>query len=162
MESADLIEQVKTLFEGISDRMEVPEIQANRIDVYIRPEDLLTAVRALKKNDWGYLITISAYDTVDDAGVPQIGMLYHFAEENVICSIRLFLPYDQRVIQSICPIIPSATIYERECMELFGIDIQNTADRSKLLLPDDWPDGVYPMLKSFTGLQENKPEEKAV
>ena len=161
METLDLIEQINTIFDGIAKSIEVPENQPNRVDVFIEADDLLKSVSALKKNDWGYLITISAYDTVGADDEPLIGMAYHFAEEQVICSIRFFLPHSQRVIQSICPIIPSATIYERECMEMYGIDIQNTADRSKLLLPDDWPDGIYPMLKSFTGLPDKNVVGKA-
>lgn len=161
METLELIEQVITIYEGIAKSIETPVNQSNRVDVFIEPDDLLEAISALKKNDWGYLITISAYDTIGDAGEPLVGMAYHFAEEQVICSLRFFLPHNHRVVQSICPIIPSATIYERECMEMYGIDIQNTPDRSKLLLPDDWPDGVYPMFKSFTGLPDTNAVGKA-
>jgi Ni,Fe-hydrogenase III component G len=161
METVELIEKVKTLYERTAKSIETPENQSNRVDVFIEPDNLLEAVSALKKNERWYLIAISAYDTIGDAGEPLIGMVYHFAEEQVICSLRFFLPHNHRVVQSICPIIPSATIYERECMEMYGIDIQNTPDRSKLLLPDDWPDGIYPMFKSFTGLPDSNVVGKA-
>jgi Ni,Fe-hydrogenase III component G len=34
--------------------------------------------------------------------------------------------------------------------------VVGTPDPGKLLLPDDWPDGVYPLRKSFTGLETPK------
>jgi len=60
--------------------------------------------------------------------------------------------YHDAKVPSICHIIPSATLYERELMEMFGITVEGTPDTGKLLLPDDWPDGVYPLRKSFKGL----------
>jgi len=57
-------------------------------------------------------------------------------------------------------LIPSATIYEREAIELFGFDLVNTPSTDRLVLPDSWPDGVYPMRKSFTSLQPEEIEKK--
>jgi len=67
--------------------------------------------------------------------------------------VRVLLPYSQAAIPSICSVLPAASLYERELMEMFGIDVQGTPVTQKLLLPDDWPDGVYPLRKSFTGFQ---------
>jgi Ni,Fe-hydrogenase III component G len=39
-------------------------------------------------------------------------------------------------------------------MELFGFDLLNTPNTEKLVLPDSWPEGVYPLRKSFTNLQD--------
>lgn len=103
MENQDLINQVQEMFTDLASIIDVPAIQSNRVDVYIKAEDLLIATEKLRTNDWGYLITISAYDTIDDAGNPQIGLIYHFGEEGVICSLRLFLPHSERVIESILP-----------------------------------------------------------
>ena len=37
---------------------------------------------------------------------------------------------------------------------MFGMTITGTPNTEKLLLPDDWPDGVYPLRKSFHGFPE--------
>jgi Ni,Fe-hydrogenase III component G len=78
-------------------------------------------------------------------------VLYHFCHGAAMGTLRLTLPYSHPVILSICDLIPSAVIFERETIELFGVEIVDTPSREHLLLPDDWPDGVYPMRKSFTG-----------
>ncbi|MHB8135865.1 MAG: NADH-quinone oxidoreductase subunit C [Anaerolineaceae bacterium] len=136
-----------------------PEI--NRIDIWIKPEDLKPAVLALIENHWGYLITITGLDhspVIDDEGVTvtegTIEGLYHFAEESVIITIRVKVNYGSPKIYSICDIIPSATLYEREFIELFGVEIIDTPDTSHLVLPDGWPEKVYPLRKSFSGLTE--------
>ena len=36
---------------------------------------------------------------------------------------------------------------------MFGVDLLGTPDSDHLLLPDEWPNGVYPLRKSFTGLK---------
>ncbi len=155
MDVTAILNQAENYLAATSQKTVYAENQPNRVDVFIAPQDIKKAVRALYDHDWGYLITISAYDTTDENGTPQIGLIYHFAEQGAICNIRTFLPHTDRVIDTICDIIASATVYERECRELFGIEIIGTPDKSKLLLPDDWPDGVYPMLKSFTGLSDD-------
>lgn len=160
MDTKSLMNQAENYLSGISEKVIYPENQANRIDIYVASKDIKKAVKALFDHNWGYLITISAYDTTDENGTSQIGLVYHFGEGSAICSIRVFLPHTDRVIDSICDIIASATVYERECKELFGIDIVGTPDKSKLLLPENWPDGVYPMLKSFTGLSEDGKRQK--
>jgi Ni,Fe-hydrogenase III component G len=48
--------------------------------------------------------------------------------------------------------VPTATLYERELQEMFGFVVAGTPDSGRLLLPDDWPDCVYPLRKSFKGL----------
>ncbi len=147
---------------------ETTQPEGHRINVLVDSKDLLPAVKALVDNRWGYLSTITAMDmpaykevdgvktAVEDGS--QIELLYHFSEGAAVLSIKVLVSYQHPVVDSICGLIPSASLYEREVMEMLGVDITNTPDRSKLLLPDQWPDGVYPLRKSFTGL---KREEKA-
>ncbi len=152
MNNQALLDEAEKLLKPFSIRIDTPANQSNRIDFYIKPDDIKSAVRTLYEAQWGYLITISAYDSIDESGTPIIGLVYHFANESVLVSIRFSIPHTNRTIDTICDIIPSATLYERECMELFGIEIKGTPNKDKLILPDDWPDGVYPLWKSFKGL----------
>jgi Ni,Fe-hydrogenase III component G len=55
-----------------------------------------------------------------------------------------------------------ATLYERELIEMFGITIEGTPNTDKLLLPDDWPAGVYPLRKEFTGFATKPAEGEGV
>ena len=53
-------------------------------------------------------------------------------------------------VPSLTAIIPSARgFFERELSEMFGVGSTGLRTRERLFLPDDWPDGVYPLRKDF-------------
>jgi Ni,Fe-hydrogenase III component G len=138
----------------------------NRLDVYLSRDDLLESVKELTQARWGYLSAISGVDIVppDTEGEKQEGhleVLYHFCNSAAVLSLRIDVPYSDAQVSSVCGIIPSATIYERELIELFGITVVDTPVPDHLLLPDDWPDGVYPLRKSFTGFNTPKAAEES-
>ena len=132
----------------------------NRMDVWVKPEHLKSCIKALVDEKWGYLITITgldnpAQDLDDDGEIDIAGMiegLYHFASSDSILTIRVKVPYDKPVLDTICDLLPSSTLYEREFMELFGVDIVGTPNTDHLILPDGWPEEVYPLRKSFSGI----------
>lgn len=155
----ELLSAGESLLSGLTQNIIRPE--ENRANIEVVPDYLVEAVRILVDNGWGYLMTITGKDIPpvhgEDGQVLATGMimgLYHFANESAIISLQVQVPYENPIIPSICSVIPSATIYEREFMELFGVQLEGTPDHSRLVLPDDWPDGVYPLRKSFTSLQE--------
>lgn len=134
-----------------------------KLDISINPENLKESVKILIDKKWGYLIAITGLDIapiLDEKGeVSEEGKiegLYHFGRGPVVFTLRVRVPYSNAKIDSICEIIPSATIYEREFIELFGVEILGTPDKTHLILPDCWPENVYPLRKSFSGLNVEK------
>jgi NADH:ubiquinone oxidoreductase subunit C len=145
--------------------------EGRRLDVVMTPDHLVPAVKALLDSRWGYLATITGLDhpwpktppkgpTAPTPEFPADGpledrleALYHFVSGPVIATLRVSVPYSHARVPSICHLVPTATLYERELQEMFGIVVENTPVTDRLLLPDDWPEGVYPLRKSFTGLQ---------
>jgi NADH:ubiquinone oxidoreductase subunit C len=117
------------------------------LDISVTADELLTVIKTLLDNDWGYLATVTGIDLGVDAG--QIEVLYHFCHGAAVVTLSVKLPRENPVIPSICGIIPSASFYERELLEMLGITITNTPNTDHLFLPDNWPDGVYPLRKDF-------------
>ncbi len=75
-------------------------------------------------------------------------ILYHFIIEdiNLLISFRVKLDKKKALeIDSITNIIEGANWVEREIHELLGINFKGHPDLRKLLLPDEWPEGVYPL-----------------
>jgi Ni,Fe-hydrogenase III component G len=141
--------------------------EANRLDIVIKPADIIPAVKALLVDGhWGYLSAITGLDhpetredevTKEKIVIPEKGnleLLYHFALGAAITTLRTEIPYDDPRIDSICGVISSAQLYEREAAELLGVDFIGAPNTDHLVLPDDWPAGVYPLRKSFTGLEK--------
>lgn len=113
-----------------------------RLDVTITTDDLIAAVQHLVNAEWGYLSTITGLDHAD-----TLEVLYHFCAGGDILTLRVALDRDHPVVPSLCGLIPSAVLQERELHEMFGIDVTDIPDDSRLLLPDDWPQAVYPLRK---------------
>lgn len=130
--------------------------EANRMDVVIAPEYLKVAVRALTSAHWGYFAALTGLDLPAPAGgttEAHIEGLYHFCEGAAVLTLRVRVPYSKAQVDTLCDIIPSAILYEREFGEMFGVSVRNTDMTTHLLLADDWPEGVYPMRKSFVELK---------
>ncbi len=160
-----LLQSVESLLQPWTVSTSRPE--ENRLDVVIDRDNLHVVVQALKIAKWGNLPTITGLDCPAPAategetvGEGHLEALYHFCNGQAVVTLRVSLPYDDPTLSTICDLLPYATLYERELMELFGVRIQNTPDTSRLVLPDDWPDGIYPLRKAFTGFAAPAAEEK--
>ncbi len=78
-------------------------------------------------------------------------ILYHFTDEdiNLLISLRVKLPKDKLEIDSLAPVFEGANWIEREMHELLGITFKGHPDMRRLLLPDEWPEGVYPLRADY-------------
>lgn len=81
----------------------------------------------------------------------HIEILYHFIIEdiNLLISLRVKLPRSKPEIDSLAPAIEATNWIEREMYELLGINFKGHPDLRKLLLSDDWPEGVYPLRQDY-------------
>lgn len=171
MDTQQLLEGAEKILSDYSLAVTRPE--QNRIDVIIPRDRLFSAAEALENSGWGYLSAITGLDHsatsvvkseekqwqhVDD-GSGQTGfgyagsleVLYHFCSFAAVTTLRVQMSHEHPSVPSICDLIPSATLYERELIEMFGIQVIGTPNTDHLLLPDDWPADVYPLRKDFTG-----------
>ncbi len=141
----------------------------------VSADDLLKAAGELLDLDPYYLSTITGLDNlkpvnpnapapaaVEGAAPPDDSLeaLYHFSCKAAVVTLRVKVPRAAPRIPSICSLIPSATLYEREVMDMFGIEFIGTPNTDRLLLSDDWPKGVHPLRKDFTGLPAKKAQKK--
>ncbi len=115
------------------------------IDIY--PKDIKDFVRYMFKDLSCRFDTASGVDDFD-----SLEILYHFSHDpsGITISLRAILKDKQDPhIDTITDITRSAWWIERELHELFGIEFNGNSDLRPLLLPDDWPKGVYPLRKDF-------------
>jgi NADH:ubiquinone oxidoreductase subunit C len=156
MTSADtptILESGKELLASWTLKAEMPE--ANRLDIYIAPESLVESTRVIIAQGGWHLSAITGLDVpMSEESDGAIEVLYHFCKGAAVITLRLLVSYGMPEVASICGVIPSANLYERELIEMFGVLIDDTPVHGKLLLPDDWPDYVYPLRKSFKGLDQ--------
>jgi NADH-quinone oxidoreductase subunit D len=53
-------------------------------------------------------------------------------------------------VPSLCAVVPSALIFEREIAETLGVRVQGLPDNKRQFLSDDWPEDLYPLRKDFS------------
>src|SRR6266566_4054815 len=61
--------------------------------------------------------------------------------------LRVRLPGESPVIESVVPVWPTANWHEREIFDLFGMRFEGHPDLRRMLMPDDWEG--YPLRKDY-------------
>jgi len=91
-------------------------------------------------------------------------ILYHFTLQdlNLLISLRVKLDKKKPEIESLVPLMKGANWIEREMHELLGINFKGHPELNKLLLPDDWPDGVYPLRCDYKEWDKNAIRDRGV
>jgi Ni,Fe-hydrogenase III component G len=148
-----------------------------RLDVRVTADNLIKAAKIMLDLDRFYLSTITGLDNLKPsnpnapaptavegaASTPvddSLEALYHFSCKTTVVTLRVKVPRMAPTLPSICGLIPSATLYEREAMDMFGFEFIGTPNTDRLLLSDDWPKGVHPLRKDFAGLPAKTVKEK--
>ncbi|WP_099209350.1 NADH-quinone oxidoreductase subunit C [Thermococcus henrietii] len=95
------------------------------------------------EQDWG-----------DDLGFLSHLVIYYDDAPAVSLLIDVHAPKDDPTLPDISDIFPIALQFEREGMEMVGIDFENAPDKRRLFLPDDFPEGIYPLRLDDKGVPE--------
>lgn len=108
-------------------------------------EGLLDAVRFLHETMGARFLISAGVDHRTDQGVFELVNWFAFDPERKLLLLRTEIdPADPRV-DSITPIIPGAGWSEREMRDMLGVVPEGHPDPRRLVLPDDWPDDLYPL-----------------
>ncbi|NOZ88637.1 MAG: NADH-quinone oxidoreductase subunit C, partial [Crenarchaeota archaeon] len=81
-----------------------------------------------------------------------IRVVYHFTSSrspSSLVALEVEVPRGEPRLPSISDVYPAAELQEREQREMLGVEFEGLRDRRHLLLPEDWPEGVYPLRKDF-------------
>jgi membrane-bound hydrogenase subunit beta len=150
MSDIEIVESLKRDLGGKA--LEIANPDRRRIFLKVAPADLVAAATLLRdRYGAAHLSTISGVDLGE-----SFELLYHFASTAAVLTVRTEIPKSAPCVASICPVIPGAVLYERELQEMFGIAVDGIPDGRRLNLPDDWPDGQYPLRKDWKHV---RPEE---
>jgi len=141
-------EILKNLKDEFGDKvLKVYKKSEKRAYVDIDPKDIVDFTRYIFKD---LALRFNIASGVDEFN--GIEILYHFSSDasGLVVSIRVLLKdKNDPHIDTITSVTRAAWWIEREIHELFGVEFDGNPDLRPLLLPDDWPKGVYPLRKDF-------------
>jgi formate hydrogenlyase subunit 5 len=93
----------------------------------------------------------------------NIGVYYHVRTSNAFLTIKAEVPKENPKIQTITDIIPGAVFHEMEVADLLGAVFEGHPSPGRLVLSENWPEGVYPLRKDVKAneikLNPSPPEE---
>ena len=96
-----------------------------------------------------------------DLGI-NLGVLYHIRTSNAFLTIKTEVPKGNPKIATITDIIPGAVFHEMEVTDLLGVIFEGHPSPGRLVLSENWPEGVYPLRKDVKAneIKLNPPKEE--
>ena len=116
--------------------------------ITVKLDQLPEVVRTLYYDHDGWLSTMVGNDERSLNGT--FGLYYVLSMEGEQKShlvVHAMVPEDSPEFPSVTPKVPAAVWYEREVRDMFGLHPVGLPDARRLVLPDDWPEGLYPLRK---------------
>ncbi len=145
-------ELVKEIKDRFSDKIENITIQRkSRIWIDAKGEEAVDLMKFLKEKGFHHLSTITGFDEGE-----KLGAIYHITNHKIIINLKLRTPQENPRLKSVLSVYPSATSYERELEDLFGIKIEGLPEGRNYPLPEGFPQGVHPLRKNVKLDELNK------
>lgn len=141
--SQDLLERLRTTY------LRIDEIREDMVIASASPQDLVSAVRFITDRLGGRFITSAGTDTRLLTGMYQVTKLFALDGDKTFLVLNVEIDPAQARIPSVANIVPGVGWAEREVRDLIGVEPVGHPDPRRLVLPDDWPDGVHPLRKDF-------------
>ncbi|MFH1379650.1 MAG: NADH-quinone oxidoreductase subunit C [bacterium] len=144
MNRQDIIKDLQDRFKA--DIIEVFDKSPKRVYIEIKPSSLINIFTYIF-NDLGARFNIASGVDVRT----HFEILYHltFEEINLLISLRVKLSKTKPEIDSLTPVCKAVNWIEREICEMLGIYFKGHPNLKRLLLPDEWPEGVYPLRRDY-------------
>lgn len=141
---AKLVAMLLEKFKFLENKIKVQRVRriSAEVDAANFEEVLLYALHALQ---FTMLCTITG---LDEEGT--FAFIYHMArEDGIILNLKTRIPKEAPVLKTITHYFPNAEIYEREIADLLGVKVDGLPEGNRYPLPDDWPQGEYPLRKDW-------------
>ena len=114
------------------------------------PREDLAPVTKYAVSQLGARFVISvATDRREANGDFSVSNILAFDEQKKFLVLQSRVPADDPTLASITPDVPAANWSEREARDMVGITAVGHPDPRRLMLPDDFPEGIYPLRREY-------------
>jgi len=80
----------------------------------------------------------------------NLAAMYHLARESgVVLNLTNAVPRERPILHTVISFFPAAECYERELIDLLGMQVEGLPPGPRYPLPEGWPDGQYPLRKDW-------------
>ncbi len=119
-------------------------LEENRLFIDIKKEALVETANQLMKEGARYQMGVGYEARKNGRGLAMVHT-FAFDADSLLVAIRALTTEDEPEFDSLTPFIPGAGWSEREYIDLLGLHFKNHPNPKRLVLSDDWPEGIYPL-----------------
>ncbi len=125
-------------------------------------KELIRPASRYLQDELGARFVISAgIDRLATEGCLSVTHIFSRDKEKQFVCLRADVSENGAEVDAITPDVAAASWSEREFQDLVGVRAQGHPDPRRLVLPDDWPEGVHPLRKDFAYDTNPEPVEGA-
>jgi Ni,Fe-hydrogenase III component G len=153
---AELVAQLAAAFPELEGKIRIARVRRVWAEV---EEASFRAVleKAVKELGFIILCLITGLDEGE-----SLGFIYHLADlSGTMLNLHTLAPKSAPKIRTVTDLFPTAHIYERELVDLFGAVVEGLPEGNRYPLPDGWPEGQYPLRKDWDATVLDKPAAPA-
>ena len=126
------------------------EILNNQVDIWIDKSAVRNICDYIFNDMKGRFVITSGTDYRQESdGNFLVAHVFSFTDDKLFVIVHSEVPENEIEIDSITPKVPAAGWAEREIYDILGIKFKDHPDPRRLIVADDWPEGVYPFRKDF-------------
>lgn len=149
MVSPEIVARIKRVspdFKALS----VRQPYADEVALSVEPRDFLDTCITLHKILPSPVMMLFACDERKERGRFTINCVFVDFKNSQWIIVSMDIPQEEPSFATLAKSMHSATLFEREIWEMFGIEPRENPDLRRLRLHDEvWPKGSYPLRKDF-------------
>ena len=110
----------------------------DRATLVIDPAHVRDALRMLRGKGFSFLASVHGVDYYPEE--PRLGVHYELLDMSRVdrITVKLRLPLDEPVVDSVTEEWPTADHQEREVYDMFGVSFRGHPDLRRILMPEDY------------------------
>ena len=140
------VQAVSELFPGSVERAEW--VAENQVVITVAGDSAPDVIEHLYYKRGGWMPVMVGNDERQLNGHYALYYVLSMEEDDPgFVMVRVEVPRDTCEFQAVSPKVPAAVWSEREVQDMFGLHAEGIIDNRNLVLPDDWPQGLYPLRK---------------
>lgn len=149
MDCSEIIAGIKSKFTGLS-ALSVERSYPDEACIKVEPRIFKDTCLALHQLLPSPVMMFFALDNRKDRGVFEVRCVFVNFRKAEWITVSMDIPQQDPTFESLAKSVYSASLFEREIQEMFGITPKGNPDLRRLNLHDEvWPKGSYPLRKDF-------------
>ena len=147
MTTAELIQRLRHDFGAAI--QSVAEPTSGKVRVVVAPDSVVPVAKSLYRDHGARFVITAGLDSREERDCFDVDHIFSLDKDHIFVVLRTPAPAGAPEVAAITPEVPAALWAERELQDLLGVKTAGIPDGRRLILPDDWPDGVHPLRKDM-------------